>query len=633
MRLMMDDGHLAIEVMSEEISTEHKSQLAFWGFQFNLETGRFLSRAPATGEFAAKILAYFATNRLQLSQDEGVRILLDATERSHDELVQARQVGADLKNGAALPASATDFRNFLRTQIPRRLKNHQEKAALHLLGVENAANFSVPGSGKTTVVLTVFEYLRRILNAVDALFVVGPTGCFTPWRTEYRAVLGREPDYDLFAGGDVSERRSRYHITRESVGDLYLTSFQTLQRDFEQVRTLFRHQGVGFFLVIDEAHYIKQLGGAWASAALAVSQHAVRRCVLSGTPFPHSYADAFNLFDALWPDTPALSDEQKTAINVCVDQRNYAEARRILDGTIGPLFYRVRKSELGLAAQRFHEPVIVRMRPYEERLYEAIVGRIASLSEHEYAANAETLVQLHRGRIMRLRQCVSYVRLLRTAIKGYKEDLIGSDVTLRQIIEDYDNLERPGKLDALCKLVKELTAAGEKVVVWSNFVETLKLIQREIAEGGIGVDLIYGMTPFHTDVADGMTRDRIIQRFLNPSSRVDVLVANPAACAEAISLHKTCSHAIYYDMSYNCAQYLQSLDRIHRVGGSEVKEAHYHFVQYDGTLDQDVLDNVLAKARAMSAIIDREYPIYSLNMFEDDDQGGTEIDAYKRHFG
>ncbi len=94
-------------------------------------------------------------------------------------------------------------------------------------------------------------------------------------------------------------------------------------------------------------------------------------------------------------------------------------------------------------------------------------------------------------------------------------------------------------------------------------------------------------------------------------------------------MHKACSHAIYYDLSYNCAQYLQSLDRIHRVGGSENKAAHYYFLQYEDTIDKDILANVQAKAEKMSQIIDQHYAIYSLDMFGEDE----ELEAYERLFG
>ena len=239
-------------------------------------------------------------------------------------------------------------------------------------------------------------------------------------------------------------------------------------------------------------------------------------------------------------------------------------------------------------------------------------------------------MRLGRGRMMRLRQCLSYAALLRTAVTEYAENLIDDDLSLCEVIRRYDELETPGKIEAILPMVSELRARHEKVVVWSNFVGTLKFLKKRIASLGHGVQLIYGETPLqNTSVRDELTREEIIRRFVDPSSGIDVLVANPAACAESISLHKTCSHAIYYDVSYNCAQYLQSLDRIHRVGGSEDKQSHYYFLQYNDSIDEDILANVERKARLMSAVIDKDYPIYSLDMFAADE----EVEAYERLFG
>jgi len=232
--------------------------------------------------------------------------------------------------------------------------------------------------------------------------------------------------------------------------------------------------------------------------------------------------------------------------------------------------------------------------------------------------------------MIRLRQCVSYARLLETAVAEYEEDLTQQDFTLSEVIARYDELERPAKLDALLSLVQSLHAHGEKVVIWSNFIRTLELLKENVTSIDPGVGLIYGATPIQeADARDELTRERIIEEFCRPESGMDVLVANPAACAESISLHKTCSHAIYYDLSYNCAQYLQTLDRIHRVGGSEDKESHYHFLQYEGTIDGDVLGNLERKAANMSAIVDKDYAVYSLDMFAEDD----EQEAYERLFG
>ena len=90
---------------------------------------------------------------------------------------------------------------------------------------------------------------------------------------------------------------------------------------------------------------------------------------------------------------------------------------------------------------------------------------------------------------------------------------------------------------------------------------------------------------------------------------MNVLIANPAACAESVSLHKTCSHSIYYDLSYNCAEYLQSLDRIHRVGGSEEKVSYYRFLQYVNTFEDQILLNLTEKTTRMLDVIDRDFPL------------------------
>lgn len=525
-------------------------------------------------------------------------------------------------------AGTREFFAFLERDVPRRLKQHQCKAALHLLSVQNGANFSVPGSGKTAVVLAVFHKLR-ILGEVDALFVVGPPACFRPWRAEFTETLGIRPSYEILAGGDADTRRTKYLVNQHSVSDLYLTTFQTLQRDWEQVRILFQRQGIRFYFVVDEAHYIKQVGGAWANAVLNVARHATRRAILTGTPFPRSYSDGFNLFDVLWPECSPIPAAQRHRIELYSQTHRVPEAAEALNAAIGPLFYRVRKSDLGLAPQEIHPPIRVRMNKYERLIYDSILDRIKEVSQSDYFRDIDLLMRLRRGRMMRLRQCLSYAALLGSAVDEYRENLLKEDLSLAEVIRRYDELEIPGKLQALLPLSRDLVARGEKVVIWSNFVRTLELIRDKATGLGHQVRLIYGATPIQrVRITDELTREEIIQEFVTPDSGVEILVANPAACAESISLHKACSHAIYYDLSYNCAQYLQSLDRIHRVGGSENKSAHYHFLQYEDTIDDDILANVQAKAENMSQVIDQAYAIYSLDMFAEHE----DLEAYERLF-
>lgn len=624
-----DDELIVVQADPGDLAPRHESQLAFWGFAYESTGHSFACPINRAAEIAPKLVAYMERAGLTCALAPEIDDILDAQQSVSARLTEASARGRRFKNAEVQDLGTRDFVLFAKQSLVRPLKDHQVKAAIHLLCVENGANFSVPGSGKTSVVLSVFQWLRS-LGTIKSLFVVGPLSCFGPWRYEYEAVLGTVPACQILAGGDISLRRSKYHVNTQSVADLYLTTFQTLQRDWEQVRILFEQQSVPFFLVVDEAHYIKQVDGAWASAVRRIARHAKRRCVLTGTPFPRTYEDGFNLFDVLWPESPPISTENRHRISLYSQQRRWEDAAQLLEDSVGPLFYRVRKADLRLAPQVFHPPVVVTMKNHERRVYESILDRIRNLSQSDYFRDLDLLVRLRRGRMTRLRQCLSYTPLLATAVTEYAEDLVCDNLSISDVIKHYDKLETPAKLDALVHLVDSLVASGEKVVVWSNFIRTLEHIRDVVASTGVGVRLIYGATPIEKlNLEDELTREEIIAEFVDPESTVAVLVANPAACAESISLHKACSHAIYYDLSYNCAQYVQSLDRIHRVGGSENKPSHYFFLQYGDTIDHDILANVREKAENMSRVIDHEYPVYSLDMLGEDE----EVAAYEQLFG
>ena len=292
----------------------------------------------------------------------------------------ALALGKRIKAGELPTETARSFVDFAANALARPLKKHQLKASLHLVAITNGANFSVPGSGKTSVVLAVFHFLKT-RGHVDRLFVVGPPSCFGPWRQEYAAVIGRVPDIAILAGGEVEERRRIYDQSPQA--DLYLTTYQTLSNDKNRVGQWFSRIGDKTFFVIDEAHYIKQQGGTWAQAVLSVARLTQRRCVLTGTPFPRVYSDAFNLFDALWPVKSPIEESDRIRIELHSKRQEIDQATEILERTIGPLFYRVRKSDLGLAPQVFHDPITVEMRPHEKRAYDEIVARVHAASKQD----------------------------------------------------------------------------------------------------------------------------------------------------------------------------------------------------------------------------------------------------------
>ena len=73
----------------------------------------------------------------------------------------------------------------------RRLKEHQLKSSFHLYHSISGANFSVPGSGKTSVVFAVYNRLKKE-NKVNGIFIIGPLSCFSAWEEEYQILFKKK---------------------------------------------------------------------------------------------------------------------------------------------------------------------------------------------------------------------------------------------------------------------------------------------------------------------------------------------------------------------------------------------------------------------------------------------------------
>lgn len=87
------------------------------------------------------------------------------------------------------------------------------------------------------------------------------------------------------------------------------------------------------------------------------------------------------------------------------------------------------------------------------------------------------------------------------------------------------------------------------------------------------------------------------------------MIANPAAAGEGISLHKACHDAIYLDRSYNTTHYLQSIDRIHRLGLPPGTETNIYIFQtvtpgVAGSIDYSVNRRLARKLRNLQQLLD-----------------------------
>lgn len=535
----------------------------------------------------------------------------------------------NIRNNEPNVADFLRFKNALVDHLPNRtLYNLQLLSAYHMAFAQNACNFSVPGAGKTSVVYGAFAYLRSLPandpKHVDKLLIVGPLSSFGPWENEYEECFGVKPTSTRLIGGMSKEQKSIYlHGIDTSI--ITLTSYQSVVSIKEDLKFFIAHNKV--MVVLDEAHKIKNTQGAiTAESTKELADKAVSRVVLTGTPAPNGYEDLYNLFRFIWPDRDVIS----YSVSQLNNMSQSSDDARVSDliNKIAPFFIRVRKSDLGIPAATFEE-VVVPMSENQRNLYDVLEERTMSgLNAEE---DSPYLRKLRQAKMIRLMQLATNPSLLKQSLSNvYDENgnpIQESDEDKAFIngISQFTSDEVPPKFIKTAEIAEDIIKKGGKVVIWVNFIKNILDLKDYLNSLGIATRELYGATPVEGSSSDAeasaFTREAIVREFNSDNSSFNVILANPFAVAESISLHKKCHNAIYVERSFNAAHFIQSKDRIHRFGLPSGIETHYYYLITERSIDETINTRLILKETRLNEIMESmPIPLFD-NTLED---GGNE---------
>ncbi|WP_328708674.1 DEAD/DEAH box helicase [Microbispora hainanensis] len=512
---------------------------------------------------------------------EQLRLL--ARDRKAREVAVAEPAEVSLEDLEAELAEA-GFRRSLR---PFQLEN-----LATIMRLPHGADFSVPGAGKTTVALANFT-LNLARGRVEQLLVIGPIAAFQAWKEDSAACLNPAPSIAVHTGPGS--------LIPEDV-DILLTNYNRVAADYDRIRQFVALRPTQ--IVLDEAHRIKKgEQGVHGRAVLDLAYAAERRDVLTGTPAPQGAYDLIAPIRFLYPG----QDQQILPVGAYFERDG--RDPDVLDATskaISRYFVRTPKSRLELPATTFD--VIVRpMGPIQQAIYEALLGRYRG---------AFRLDRDERRRFDRLGRIMMYLLEAATnpmlLVAGSDEsDLEGfehpplelrGDEALADLLQRYREHEVPWKYQRVAEIVREAAARREKVLIWSTFVRNLKILGGHLKE--FQPAIVHGGVPPEDGASPGvLTRDAELDRFRHDPN-CSVLLANPAACGEGVSLHHWCHHAVYLDRTFNAGHYLQSQDRIHRLGLEEGTITRFSILLSEGTIDQTVDGRLRDKIIALSQLMD-----------------------------
>ncbi|WP_194431830.1 DEAD/DEAH box helicase [Flavobacterium pokkalii] len=507
-----------------------------------------------------------------------------------------------------------EFTNALIDHLPkRRLYPLQLLSAYHLAFSQSGCNFSVPGAGKTSIVYGAYTYLKNLNpdnpKKVDKIIIIGPLSSFSPWELEFQECFGYKPDSKRINGAISSENKKQYFYGIPA--EITLISYASVLSVKDSLKYFLSNYKV--MVVLDEAHKIKNTnGGIISSTIMELAPLCSSRIVLTGTPVPNGYEDLYNLFNFIWPKRNVT----KYNIGQLRDMSNTFSDNRIphLMSNIDPFYIRIKKQDLNIPEPIEHPPILILMKESQQRIYDFIEKRFVDEVNKSHSNLHSSLV---KAKLIRLQQVASNPALLRDPLIKFGEEngedfsgISNEDSHIMNDVMRYYTDEIPSKFEKCGELVNQIIQANGKVIIWAIFIKTIEHLEIYFRSIGIESRTLYGATPVATDGMTpndenyNLTREAIINEFHNPQSSFKVIIANPFAVAESISLHKVCHNAIYVERSFNCAHFIQSKDRIHRYGLPEGVNTNYYYLLSKDTIEETINTRLQIKEERMISLIE-----------------------------
>jgi len=461
---------------------------------------------------------------------------------------------------------------------------------------DEAAIFSVPGAGKTVEAIA---YSIIVGGPAVIFLVIAPRNAFISWEQELEATLSIQKNQILRASGNDDEIRGKL-ITPAIPFRAVLVNYNRLwyrYRAFSDYIEKMTELGRTIVTIMDESHHFKG-GKAFTSAVKRVTPFANHRIILSGTPMPKGAEDLVHQFKTLIPNKSSEIDETNV--------QEFTQNR----------FVRTTKDDLKLnkVVIKFHK---FKMDKIQREMYEILTdiysAESASKGNRKATAELSRLQRIIIYLVMHTSNPLLVNKLLAGVIAKVNPKLSQQFVSLKNKLTDYGP-----KVRFACNRARELANENKKVLIWTSFVDNVSYIADELHD--LGAVFIRGDVPtigsneagfiskaqHETDDEQESTREERIHKFKTDPECM-VLVANPAAAGEGISLHDVCHHAIYVDRTFHATEFMQSMDRIHRYGKEEITgdiicqkyETSVDILQCEDSVDTTVHRNLARKMDAM----------------------------------
>ncbi|MCT4351891.1 DEAD/DEAH box helicase [Streptomyces sp. Je 1-79] len=413
------------------------------------------------------------------------------------------------------------------------------------------------GLGKTITLIALHLHRQSEPSTAGPTLVVCPTSLMGNWQREI----------ERFAPGTPVRR---FHGPTRSLenlaeGEFVLTTYGTMRLDTDQLAA--RTWGM---VVADEAQHVKNPYSATAGQLRTIGAKA--RVALSGTPVENNLSELWAILDWTTPGLLGRLGTFRSRYASAVEGGEDPAAAERLASLVRPFLLRRRKSDPGIAPElppKTETDRAVSLTKEQAGLYEAVV-------RETLAAIAEADGMERRGLVMKL-------------LTGLKQICNHPAQYLKEERPRIDG--RSGKLELLDELLDTILAEDASVLVFTQYVQMARLLERHLAARGVRTQFLHGGTP----VAE---REAMVARF--QAGEVPVFLLSLKAAGTGLNLTRA-GHVVHFDRWWNPAVEAQATDRAYRIGQTQPVQVHRLIAE--GTIEDRIAEMLLRKRALADSVL------------------------------
>ena len=481
------------------------------------------------------------------------------TVEGDDEPVSLLKKMLALKPAAPLPKTAG---------LRSTLRNYQELGVewIHFLFQNGFGGLLCDdmGLGKTHEVMAFMVGLLEQKKPREPFLVVCPTTVLSHWKNivrKYAPIL----------------KPVIYHGTQRDLGQalnehqLILTSYGILRRDMEILETL--NFSVAVF---DEIQNLKNPQTQLYQSARKI--HAHMKLGLTGTPIENRLGELKALMDLTLPGYLGKDADFEAHYVKPIENHGDEGKKAQLSNLISPFALRRKKESV--------------LHDLPEKIEDM---RTCTLSEDQVKLYRDAVSSRGKDLLKHLKEegkTVPYIHIF--ALLNLLKQICNHPSLVEGNIDDYQNL-KSGKWDLFQELLDESLQSGQKVVIYSQFLGMIGIMEKYLTEKGIDFVSLTGKTGNREKVIDRFNRDPVCRVFVGSLKAGGVGIDLVAA-----------SVVIHYDRWWNAAREDQATDRVHRIG--QKRGVQVFKLVTEGTLEEKIAAVILKKRNLMDSVVEESDP-------------------------